>query len=69
MSRITKGDLVLIQRGERTKPVTGTVISKPKEKPFQMSPRVVSMEVVVDVLVDGEVWNDVNINSLIKIEN
>ena len=69
MSRITKGDLVLIQRSDRTKPVTGTVISKPKEKPFQMSPRVVSMVVVVDVLVDGEVWIDVNINSLIKIEN
>lgn len=69
MSRITKGDLVLIQRSDRMKPVTGTVISKPKEKPFQMSPKVVSMIVVVDVLVDGDVWSDVNINSLIKIEN
>ena len=69
MSRIKEGDLVLIQRGDRSPVYTGTVISKPKEKPFQMSPKVTSLVLVVDVLVDGEVWTDVNINSLIKIEN
>ena len=69
MSRIKEGDLVIVQRGDRSPIFTGTVISKPKEKPFQMSPKVTSLVLVVDILVDGEVWNDVNIHHLIKIEN
>lgn len=69
MSRITKGDLVIVQQG-RLKPQTGTVLTKPKEKPFKMSPNVTSLVLVVDVLLDdGTVQTDVRVSSLYKIEN
>ena len=68
MSRITKGDLVLVQQG-RLQPQTATVLTKPKEKPFQMSPRVTSLILVVDLLLeDGTVQVDVPVSSLYKID-
>ena len=69
MSRIKKGDLV------RIKPTypdyverVGVVITKPKEKPFLLSPRVTSMNVVVDVLVDETVYSDIRVLLLEKLE-
>ena len=62
MSRIKKGDLV------RMKPTypeyvekVGVVITKPKEKPFLLSPQVTSMNVVVDILVEDTVYPDVRV--------
>ena len=69
MSKIKKGDLV------RMKPTypdyierVGVVITKPKEKPFLLSPRVTSLQVVVDILVEDVVYKDVRILLLEKIE-
>ena len=69
MSKIKKGDLV------RMKPTypdyierVGVVITKPKEKPFLLSPRVTSLQVVVDILVEDVVYKDVSILLLEKIE-
>ena len=69
MSRIKKGDLV------RMKPTypeyvekVGVVITKPKEKPFLLSPQVTSMNVVVDILVEDMVYPDVRVLLLEKIE-
>ena len=69
MSRIKKGDLV------RIKPTypdyierIGVVITKPKEKPFLLSPIVTSMTVVVDVLVEDTVYPDTRVLLLEKIE-
>ena len=69
MSRIKKGDLV------RIKPTypdyierIGVVITKPKEKPFLLSPKVTSMNVVVDVLVEDTVYPDTRVLLLEKIE-
>ena len=69
MTRIKKGDLVKMNATypdyiERI----GVVITKPKEKPFLLSPRVTSMHVVVDVLVDDVVFPDVRVLLLKKIE-
>ena len=48
----------------------GIVISKPKEKPFQLTPQVTSLSVVVDVLVEEEVYKDVRITAIEKkLEN
>ena len=69
MTRIKKGDLV------KMKPTfpdyverIGVVITKPKEKPFLLSPRVTSLHVVVDILVDEKVFKDIRILLLEKIE-
>ncbi len=69
MTRIKKGDLVKIkpQYPDYIERV-GMVITKPKEKPFLLSPRVTSMNVVVDVLVEDTVYSDVRILILEKIE-
>ena len=68
MSRIKEGDLVRFREahgdwGHLWNQI-GVVISKPKEKPFQLTSRVVSLTVVVDVLVDETVYEDVRIASL-----
>ena len=69
MSRIKKGDLV------RMKPTypeyvekVGVVITKPKEKPFLLSPQVTSMNVVVDILVEDTVYPEVSVLLLEKNE-
>ena len=69
MTRIKKGDLV------KMKPTypdyierVGVVITKPKEKPFLLSPKVTSMNVVVDILVEDTVYSDVRVLLLEKIE-
>ena len=70
MSRISKGDLVRFRsvRGqwEHMWNKTGLVISKPKEKPFRMTPGILSLEIVVDVLVDSELCKDVRLIVLEK---
>ena len=70
MSRIKKGDLVRFRayNGQWASlwNQTGIVLTKPKEKPFQMSPKVLSLTVVVDVLVGDEVFSDVLIDVLEK---
>ena len=70
MTRIKQGDLVRFRayngRWAHLYDRTGIVVSKPKEKPFQMTPTLVSMECVVDVLIDENVVTDVSINCLEK---
>ena len=70
MTRIKQGDLVRFRayngRWAHLYGKTGIVVSKPKEKPFQMTPTLVSMECVVDVLIDENVVTDVSINCLEK---
>lgn len=70
MSRIQKGDLVRFRspngpwRDLWNK--TGIVVSKPKEKPFRMTPGIVSLEIVVDVLVEDQLYENVRVKSLEK---
>ena len=58
VTRIKQGDLVRFRayngRWAHLYDRTGIVVSKPKEKPFQMTPTLVSMECVVDVLIDRD---------------
>ena len=68
MSRITKGDVVRFRaiNGDWSHlwNKIGIVVSKPKEKPFQLTPSVTSVTIVVDVLVDEDVYKDVRISSI-----
>ena len=70
MTRIKQGDLVRFRsyngKWGHLWDQTGIVISKPKEKPFQMTRTLVSMECVVDVLVGNNVVSDVSITCLEK---
>ena len=69
MTRIKKGDLVKIkpQYPDYIERI-GMVITKPKEKPFLLSPKVTSMNVVVDILVEDTVYHDIRVLLLEKIE-
>ena len=74
MSRIKKGDIVRFRayNGDWSHlwDKIGIVISKPKEKPFQLTPQVTSLSLVVDVLVEEEVYKDVRITAIEKkLEN
>ena len=68
--RLKEGDLVRFRahKGEWSKlwNRTGIVLSSPKEKPFQMSSKILSLTMVVDVLVGDEVFCDVLIDVLEK---
>ncbi len=70
VKKINQGDLVRFRsyngRWAHLWNKTGIVISKSREKPFQLTPTLVSLEFVVDVLVGDEVIQDVAINSLEK---
>ncbi len=70
MTRIKQGDLVRFRsyngKWGHLWDKTGIVVSKPKEKPFQMTRTLVSMECVVDVLVGDNVVTDVSITCLEK---
>ena len=70
MTRIKQGDLVRFRsyngKWGHLWSETGIVVSKPKEKPFQMTRTLVSMECVVDVLVGENVVTDVSITNLEK---
>ena len=69
MSRIKKGDLVKIKpQYPDYIELLGVVITKPKEKPFLLSPRVTSMHVVVDVLVGDVVYSNIRVLILEKIQ-
>ena len=70
MSRIKKGDLVKFTTGSKDAPVQkiGVVLTKPKEKPFMMSPRLTSMRLVVDILVETYYYRDMDVLLLEKIE-
>ena len=66
MSRIKKGDLVKIEvEGVE---MVAVVITKPKEKPFLMSPRLTSMRLVADLLVEHNVFYDMDVLLLEKID-
>ena len=45
---------------------TGIVITNPKEKSFQLTPRAISLTRVVDVLVGDKVFQDVRVDVLEK---
>jgi len=68
--RIKEGDLVRFRafNGQWASlwNQTGIVISNPKEKPFQISPKILSLTLVVDVLVGDEVISDVRTDVLEK---
>ena len=70
MSRIKLGDLVRFMaingEWETLFNKTGLVVSKPKEKSFKIPLDIISIEVVVDVLVDDRVYEDVRITVLEK---
>ena len=70
MTRIKQGDLVRFRayngKWGHLWGKTGIVVTKPKEKPFQMTRTLVSMECVVDVLVGDNVVTDVSITCLEK---
>ena len=66
MSRIKKGDLVKLEVGGVDK--IGVVLTKPKEKPFEMSPRLTSMRLVVDLLIETYFYPDMDVLLLEKIE-
>lgn len=70
MSRIRKGDLVIFKVGntewKHLCNQTGLVITKPKEKPFRLTPGIVSLEIVVDVLVGEKLYENVRISALDK---
>lgn len=68
--RLKQGDLVRFRAYDgQWAPLwnkTGIVLSNPKEKPFQLSPKILSLTLVVDVLVGDEVFADVLIDVLEK---
>ena len=70
MSRIQKGDLVRFRaiNGPWVDlwNKTGIVVTKPKEKPFRMTPGIVSLEIVVDVLVEEKLYENVRVSVLDK---
>lgn len=71
MSKIREGDLVQFTsvgggKWSHLHGKFGIVMSRPREKPFHLTPQVISMIVVADVLVEDVLYEDVYLNILIK---
>jgi len=72
VKKIKQGDLVRFRayngRWAHLWNTTGIVVSKCKEKPFQLTSTLVSLEFVVDVLVGEDIIQDVSVTALERKE-